>query len=210
MIDTSIFTQNASRLSPEAPRTRIAIALFCLFFAFALSGCTHEPEIATPPAEDAQQTQSTTGQDEANASSDTAEDGQANNDASNSDDSTKDEESDSAAEAKATHEGPFVVSILNAGGADGLAGKAQETLASDGIEGDGYTISVDSYLGGTIAKTTVYVTGEGDDAEAVKAEAEKIAESLGGTVKTYKDGELAEGTTMDGLDILVLVGADAA
>lgn len=190
---------------------RIAIALFCLLFAFALSGCTHEPEIATPPAEDAQQTQSTADQDEANASADAAEGGQTNGEATNSgDDSTKDEESDSAVENNAAHEGPYVISILNAGGADGLAGKAQETLASNGIEGAGYTISVDSYLGGTVEKTTVYVTDEGDDAKAVKAEAEKIAKSLGGTVKTYKNGELAEGTTMDGLDILVLVGADAA
>lgn len=193
-----------------ASTVRIAIALFCLLFAFALSGCTHEPEIATPPAENVQQTQSTTNQDEANASADTAEDSQTNGEAANSgDDSSKAEERDDAAEAKAAHEGPYVISILNAGGADGLAGKAQETLASDGIEGDGYTISVDSYLGGTIAETTVYVSGEGDDAEAVKAEADKVAKSLGGTVKTYKSGELVEGTTMDGLDILVLVGSDA-
>lgn len=170
----------------------LALAVTCLF---ALSACGHEPEIATPPADYGQE--QTEQQDNAAKTNDDAE-------AADADKEAKEEEAE-----KPVHEGPFVVSILNAGGADGLAGAAQEKLAADGIEGSDYEISVDSYLAAVIPTTTVYVTGEGDDAEGVRAEADKIAKALGGEVKTFKSGELAEGTTMDGLDILVLVGADA-
>ncbi|WP_294439070.1 LytR C-terminal domain-containing protein [uncultured Slackia sp.] len=170
----------------------LALAVTCLF---ALSACGHEPEIATPPADYGQE--QTEQQDNAAKTNDDAE-------AADADKEAKEEEAE-----KPVHEGPFVVSILNAGGADGLAGAAQEKLATDGIEGSNYEISVDSYLAAVMPTTTVYVTGEGDDAEEVRAEADKIAKALGGEVKTFKSGELAEGTTMDGLDILVLVGADA-
>ena len=170
----------------------LALAVTCLF---ALSACGHEPEIATPPADYGQE--QTEQQDNAAKTNDDAE-------AADADKEAKEEEAE-----KPVHEGPFVVSILNAGGADGLAGAAQEKLATDGIEGSNYEISVDSYLAAAMPTTTVYVTGEGDDAEEVRAEADKIAKALGGEVKTFKSGELAEGTTMDGLDILVLVGADA-
>ena len=186
--------RTASALTHIAPRFAaiLALAVTC---PFALSACGHEPEIATPPADYGQE--QTEQQDNAAKTNDDAE-------AADADKEAKEEEAE-----KPVHEGPFVVSILNAGGADGLAGAAQEKLAADGIEGSDYEISVDSYLAAVMPTTTVYVTGEGDDAEEVRAEADKIAKALGGEVKTFKSGELAEGTTMDGLDILVLVGADA-
>lgn len=197
---------------PTVFSMRITILLLCAVFTFAFTGCTHEPEIATPPADSTQQTQPSTSQNKDDASADDAEDLQTNDDATDSAANagdTKQAESDNTGKNAAAHEGPFVISILNAGGADGLAGKAQEMLSAGGIAGDGYSISVDSYLGGTIPATTIYVSGEGDDAEAVKAEADKIAAALGGTVKTFESGELVEGTTMNGLDVLILVGADA-
>lgn len=197
----------------------LALAATCIF---ALSACGHEPEIATPPADygqdQAEQQDATAPENtEANAAEGQTT-GEANNQATDEAEADTDDNADADAEAdkaaeeaeeKPVHEGPFVVSILNAGGADGLAGAAKEKLAADGIEGSDYEISVDSYLAAVMPTTTVYVTGEGDDAEEVRAEADKIAKALGGEVKTFKSGELAEGTTMDGLDILVLVGADA-
>ena len=195
----------------------LALAATCMF---ALSACGHEPEIATPPADygqdQAEQQDATTPENtDANAAEGQTTDeanGQATDETDDEANADADAEADKAAEEaeeKPVHEGPFVVSILNAGGADGLAGAAQEKLAADGIEGGDYEISVDSYLAAVMPTTTVYVTGEGDDAEEVRAEADKIAKALGGEVKTFKEGELADGTTMDGLDILVLVGADA-
>ena len=195
----------------------LALAATCMF---ALSACGHEPEIATPPADygqDQAEQQDATAPENTDANAAEGQTtGEANNQATDEadtdDNADADAEADKAAEEaeeKPVHEGPFVVSILNAGGADGLAGAAQEKLAADGIEGSDYEISVDSYLAAVMPTTTVYVTGEGDDAEEVRAEADKIAKALGGEVKTFKSGELAEGTTMDGLDILVLVGADA-
>ena len=195
----------------------LALAATCMF---ALSACGHEPEIATPPADygqDQAEQQDATAPENTDANAAEGQTtGEANNQATDEadtdDNADADAEADKAAEEaeeKPVHEGPFVVSILNAGGADGLAGAAQEKLAADGIEGSDYEISVDSYLAAVMPTTTVYVTGEGDDAEEVRAEADNIAKALGGEVKTFKSGELAEGTTMDGLDILVLVGADA-
>lgn len=204
--------RTASALTHIAPRFAaiLALAVTCLF---ALSACGHEPEIATPPADygqeqTEQQDNATTPESTDAANATDAADAQA---ASQTDDQADNaaKTNDDAEAEKPVHEGPFVVSILNAGGADGLAGAAQEKLAADGIEGSDYEISVDSYLAAVMPTTTVYVTGEGDDAEEVRAEADKIAKALGGEVKTFKSGELAEGTTMDGLDILVLVGADA-
>lgn len=197
----------------------LALAATCMF---ALSACGHEPEIATPPADygqDQAEQQDATAPENTDANAAEGQTtGEANNQATDEAEADTDDNADADAEAdkaaeeaeeKPVHEGPFVVSILNAGGADGLAGAAQEKLAADGIEGSDYEISVDSYLAAVMPTTTVYVTGEGDDAEEVRAEADKIAKALGGEVKTFKSGELAEGTTMDGLDILVLVGADA-
>ena len=197
----------------------LALAATCMF---ALSACGHEPEIATPPADygqDQAEQQDATAPENTDANAAEGQTtGEANNQATDEAEADTDDNADADAEAdkaaeeaeeKPVHEGPFVVSILNAGGADGLAGAAQEKLAADGIEGSDYEISVDSYLAAVMPTTTVYVTGEGDDAEEVRAEADKIAKALGGEVKTFKEGELAEGTTMDGLDILVLVGADA-
>ena len=192
----------------------LAVAAACMF---ALSACGHEPEIATPPADYGQDQAEQ--QDNAANSEGTDEGAEANaaedQDTSQSTDQAADDANvaaDNTAESEdePAHEGPFVVSILNAGGADGLAAAAQEKLAADGIEGSDYEISVDSYLAAVMPTTTVYVTGEGDDAKAVRAEADKIAKALGGEVKTFETGKLAEGTTMDGLDILVLVGSDAA
>lgn len=218
--------RTASALTHIAPRFAaiLALAVTC---TFALSACGHEPEIATPPADygqeqTEQQNNATTPEstnadtadatDAADAQAASQTDGQAD-DAAKADDDTEaadaDKEAKEAEAEKPAHEGPFVVSILNAGGADGLAGAAQEKLAADGIEGSDYEISVDSYLAAVMPTTTVYVTGKGDDAKEVRAEADKIAKALGGEVKTFKEGELADGTTMDGLDILVLVGADA-
>lgn len=215
--------RTASALTHIAPRFAaiLALAVTCMF---ALSACGHEPEIATPPADYGQEqteqqnnatTPENTDADAADATD--ATDAQAANqtddqadDAAKADDDAEAADANKEAEVKKpAHEGPFVVSILNAGGADGLAGAAQEKLAAEGIEGSNYEISVDSYLAAVMPTTTVYVTGKGDDAEEVRAEADKIAKALGGEVKTFKEGELADGTTMDGLDILVLVGADA-
>lgn len=213
--------RTASALTHIAPRFAaiLALAVTCLF---ALSACGHEPEIATPPADYGQDQagqQDATAPENTNANAAEGQTtGEANNQATDEAEADTDDNADADAEAdkaaeeaeeKPVHEGPFVVSILNAGGADGLAGAAQEKLAADGIAGSDYEISVDSYLAAVMPTTTVYVTGEGDDAEEVRAEADKIAKALGGEVKTFKSGELAEGTTMDGLDILVLVGADA-
>lgn len=216
--------RTASALTHIAPRFAaiLALAVTCLF---ALSACGHEPEIATPPADYGQEqteqqdnattpksTDAANATDAADAQAASQTDDQADNAAKTNDDAEAadaDKEAKEEEAEKPVHEGPFVVSILNAGGADGLAGAAQEKLAADGIEGSDYEISVDSYLAAVMPTTTVYVTGEGDDAEEVRAEADKIAKALGGEVKTFKSGELAEGTTMDGLDILVLVGADA-
>ena len=197
----------------------LALAATCMF---TLSACGHEPEIATPPADygqDQAEQQDATAPENTDANAAEGQTtGEANNQATDEAEADTDDNADADAEAdkaaeeaeeKPVHEGPFVVSILNAGGADGLAGAAQEKLAADGIEGSDYEISVDSYLAAVMPTTTVYVTGEGDDAEEVRAEADNIAKALGGEVKTFKEGELAEGTTMDGLDILVLVGADA-
>lgn len=200
---------NAST-APRAFAFRVLAALvLAALCAFALSSCGHEPEIATPPVDYGQEQQNNT--EKNTGAQDNADDATAADDeASEQDDTSAEHDASDGAAAQATHEGPFVVRILNAGGADGLAGAAQETLTGAGIAGDNYQISTDSYLAAVMPITTVYVTGEGDDAKAVRAEADKIAKALGGEVKTFETGELAEGTTMDGLDILVLVGSDAA
>lgn len=192
-------------ITSRAFRALIALA-FVTLCALALSSCGHEPEIATPPADYGQEQnkadENTAAQDDADDSSAADDEVSAQDDASAGDDAAN-------AAAQAGHEGPFVVRILNAGGADGLAGAAQQTLAGAGIAGDNYQISTDSYLAAVLPNTIVYVTGEGDDAAAVRAEADKIAAALGGEVRTFNAAEVAEGTTMDGLGILVLVGANA-
>lgn len=189
----------------------LSLAALC---ALALASCGHEPEKATPPADDSQSQVESEQQDATDSTADGSEaaDDSATAESQATDASQNDQAAEDNADEKkdaAAHKGPFVISVLNAGGADGLAGAAQEKLVSAGMDGDGYQISADSYLGGIVSETTVYVSGEGDDAAAVKAEADKVAKALGGKVKTFKSGELADGTTMDGLDILVLVGSDA-
>ena len=183
----------------------LALAALC---ALALSSCGHEPEIATPPADYGQEQQNNT-EKNIGAQDDADDATAADDEASEQDDASAESDASDGAATQATHEGPFVVRILNAGGADGLAGAAQETLAGAGIAGDNYQISTDSYLAAVLPSTIVYVTGEGDDAAVVRAEADKIAAALGGEVRTFNAAEVAEGTTMDGLDILVLVGANA-
>ena len=115
-----------------------ALAALC---ALALSSCGHEPEIATPPADYGQEQnkadENTAAQDDADDSSAADDEVSAQDDASAGDDAAN-------AAAQAAHEGPFVVRILNAGGADGLAGAAQQTLAGAGIAGDNYQMSTDS------------------------------------------------------------------
>ena len=167
----------------------LALAVMC---TFALTGCSSEPEIATPPSDDAQEEEVTEAEDETEA------------------DTSAEEETTSDEELVSTHEGAYLITILNAGGADGLAAAAEETLAANGIEGDDYQITIDGYLGGTISNTVVYVTGEGDDAEAILAEAEQIADILGASVETFDSTQVTDGTTMDDIDILILIGADAA
>ncbi len=185
-----------------------ALVLTAALAALGLASCGHEPEVATPPADYGQtQNEGTANDDVADeadeASSDQSTDAQ---DQTAEDEAAAQEEKP---EAQPAHEGPYVISILNAGGADGLAGAAQNALVDEGIEGDDYRISLDSYLGGTIPQTTVYVTGKGDDAEAVRAEADKVAKALDAEVKTFDAADFVDGTTMDDIDILVLVGANA-
>ena len=186
----------------------LAVLTLAITCTFALTSCSSDPEIATPPSDDDQEEQTVETDDEAEDTTETDAD-TTDDEAADTTDEDADAETTEDEETVATHEGAYVITILNAGGADGLAAATEETLATNGIEGDDYEITTDTYQGGTIASTVVYVTGEGDDAEAVQAEAEQIADILGATVETFDSTQITA-TTMDDIDILILVGADAA
>ncbi len=184
--------------------------LFVLVIActFALSGCAKDPEIATPPTNDDQEEQTVDEEvdDDVDGTDDTTDDQETEIDEGVDTETVDDDQGQG--ETTSTHEGPYVISIFNAGGENGLAAAAEETLADNGIEGDDYQISIDSYTGGTVPNTVVYVTGEGDDADAILSEAQRVAEALGATVETFDSSQITE-VTMDDIDILVLVGTDA-
>ncbi len=183
-----------------------AFALVLLSGAGALlASCGHEPEKATPPSN----TETTA------TPNDKATDSKADSDADSKAEADKDAKAEAEAKAKeeeaakAKHQGAYVTAIRNGGGADGLAAAAQTKLVGAGLAADTHTYSLDSYAGGLAPTTVVYVKGTGDDAADVKAEAEKMVAALGvGSVQTF-DQAAAGGETMDGTDILVIVGQDA-
>ena len=172
-----------------------------------LTSCGHEPEKATPPSNT----------EVAASSNDKASDSKADSDADAKADADKDAAAKAEAEAKAKeeeaakakHQGAYVTAIRNGGGADGLAAAAQTKLVGAGLAEDTHTYGLDSYAGGLAPATVVYVKGTGDDAADVKAEAEKMVAALGvGSVQTFNQAA-AGGETMDGTDILVIIGQDA-
>lgn len=181
----------------------VALCVMMIGGTLLLSSCTSEPEIARPLPE----------ADQSQASKDKNEDAEKK--------AEKEQAAKEAAEAKAQaeaeaaaaakkHEGPYVVAIRNGAGVDGLAANTQVLLESAGLGADTHTYNLGTYLaaGGLLPTTTVFVTGEGDDAADVKAEAEKIVAALGyGTVEAYNP-EVA-GEPMDGVNMLLIVGQDS-
>ena len=103
---------NAST-APRAFAFRVLAALvLAALCAFALSSCGHEPEIATPPADYGQEQQNNT--EKNTGAQDNADDATAADDeASEQDDTSAEHDASDGAAAQATHEGPFVVRILN-------------------------------------------------------------------------------------------------
>ena len=192
---------SASRLAAIA----FTIALMASAGAL-LSSCGHEPEKATPPAN----TETTASSNSSNASKADSDDTQkADADKEAADKTADEQKAKEEQEAKSKHQGAYVTAIRNGGGVDGLAAAAQAKLVAAGLAEDTHTYSLDSYTNGLAPTTVVYVKGTGDDAADVKAEAEKVVAALGaGSVQTFD--QTAAGESMDAIDILVIVGQDAA
>ncbi len=201
---------NAHRITPaQAALTLRFVIVFALIAVggLVLTGCASDPEIATPPAEEDE----VDVQDEAEDTEGTEDTDDAEGTEEETDATTEETEEPEETEAtQVTHEGPYVISILNAGGYDGLAAAAQGVLEAAGIAGDDYDVTTDTYLDGYVASTEVYVTGEGDDAADVLAQAEQVAAVLGATVQTFDASQFVDATLMDDVDILVLVGPELA
>lgn len=192
----------ASRFSARRLAAIAAAAMLIAMGVFALSSCGSEPEIATPPAKTSTPEKNDATQEQS------AEEATNSESAAQTEKTAEKTEGNVAANAAKEHEGPFVIAIRNGGGADGLAGAAQQMLESAGIAGENYTYGLETYLGSISPETIIYVSGEGDDAEAVRAEADKIAKALGhGSVATFD--EAVAGEALGDNDIFVIVGQDA-
>ncbi len=191
----SLFRQ-ASRIAALACALMLAILT-----AGTLCSCGHEPEKATPPTETTSQTSTENAGSESDANADKTE--QAQNEAEGK--QTDKDTSDQATNAAKT---TFKIAIRNGGGADGLAGAAQDKIVAAGLDASTHEFNLETYEKSLSPTTIVYVKASAEHASDIKAEADKIVAALGfGSVAEY-DGDTA-GESMDAYDIFVIVGQDA-
>lgn len=201
-LSTSSLIDRVVRLASAA-----ALCTMMLAGALTLASCAHEPEIARPLPE-VEESQTDKEQEEADAQKEAEATAEAEAEAKAK--AEAEAKAQKEAEAAKKHEGPYVVAIRNGAGADGWAATTQANLEGAGFGADTHTYMVGTYAanGGLLPTTTAFITGEGEDAEDIKAQAEKIIAALGyGTVATY-DPAVA-GEPMDGMNILLVVGQDS-
>ncbi len=183
----TVLTNQVSRI----PALLCAAALAACI-AGGLCACGHEPEKATPPTESAEQTSST------NQSSNTS-----NGKEADSENSEKQAEQ-TKAEAKTS----FKIAIRNGGGADGLAGAAQEKIVAAGLDASTHEFNLETYAKSLSETTVAYVKADAENASVIRSEADKVIAAIGaGSVAEYD--EAVAGETMDGYDIFVVIGQDA-
>ncbi len=192
-------TRGLTFLSHQASRIPaiLCAAALAACIASGLCACGHEPEKATPPTEGSEQASST------NQSSNT-------NDAKEQSSESSGKQTEQAkAETKSTEaKTSFKIAIRNGGGADGLAGAAQEKIVAAGLDASTHEFNLETYAKSLSETTVAYIKADDENAASIRSEADKIIAAIGaGSVANYD--EEAAGETMDGYDIFVVIGQDA-
>ncbi len=97
------------------------------------------------------------------------------------------------------------VVVANASGIAGVAGKLTEEL-----DAAGFTVGTATNAAAQVTGTTVYYATDATDAEAAQADAQAVADALGGVPVLEMPSEIPTETGSTEGDVLVILGPDVA